>query len=243
MKLRKREPTGVGTVRDEGSAVSLFVPSCRAIGLGLAVNFAACARPEPPPVYDCVIHVSSDPGEPLPNVPLSRDGTHVGSTDPSGNAKLRLQGVEGDTIFFKVECPQGFRQPAENVAVTLKSLSDRTRTPEYFAICAPDVRKIVVAIRAENGPNLPVMYLGQEVARTDSFGTAHVSLGLAPNSEFELTLATDEQAARQLRPQNPTAKFLVRDQDDVLPLAQRFTVEPLPKAKPRPKLAGPVRLK
>jgi hypothetical protein len=169
--------------------VTFPASSLRTLGV-VVFALAACVREEPAPVYECIVHVSSDPETSLANVPLFRDGTHVGSTDPSGAVRLRLQGTEGETVRFRVECPKGFRQPSESVPVVLKSTSDRARVPEYFTSCAPEVVKVVVAVRAEGGPNLPILFLGQEIARTDASGTAHVSLSLPPNSQFELTLST-----------------------------------------------------
>jgi hypothetical protein len=213
--------------------------ACAVLGLG------ACAKEPPVPVYECTVHVASDPGVPLPDVQLFSSGVRLGATDKSGNAKLQLRGVEGGTAAIDVRCPNGFRQRGEPIVVTLKGMLNAKQLPEYRTLCAPELRTIIVAVRAEQGPNLPVLHLGQEVAKTDTSGTAHVSLKQAPNAEFELTLSTLE--AKQLRPQNPSLKFVVRDRDEVLPMVQRFTLErgakPKVKQKPPPKDVGPVRLK
>ena len=52
------------------------------------------------------------------------------------------------------------------------------------------MRRVVVAVRAENGPNLPVTYLGRAVGRTDASGAAHVLLAMHPGDQFSLGLDT-----------------------------------------------------
>ena len=215
--------------------------------LVLALGAGACARELPPPTYDCLVRVSSDPGLALAAVPVLRNGQSVGVTDQNGSLRLRLSGVEGETVTLAIQCPAGHRQSAEGVAVILKSVADATHVPEYSFACPPELRRIVVAIRAEQGPNLPVLYLGRELARTDVSGTAHVLLEQAPDSQFELTLGTSEDGAKKLRPQNPSMKFYVRDQDDVVSMVQPFVTEGPPKAKAMTirrvqQPSGPIRL-
>jgi hypothetical protein len=84
------------------------------------------------------------------------------------------------------------------------------------------MRSIVVGIRAENGPNLPVMYLGKEVGRTDGTGTAHVALDLPPGETA--TLSLDTRDAPALKPQNPDLVFRAGTRDELLLLDQKFTV-------------------
>jgi hypothetical protein len=106
--------------------------------------------------------------------------------------------------------------------------------PLYEVSCPPEVRTIVVAVRATQGPDLPVMYLGKEVARTDASGAAHVQLRLHPEERFELMLSTEGREQR-LRPENPTAVFVAKDRDEILFFDQRFEVEkPKRRAGARP---------
>ena len=148
------------------------------------------------------------------------DGKEVGKTDAEGVGKLKLEGTDGETFPIGVACPDGFRSPARPVDVTLRRLEDG-KLPEYFVSCPPATRSVVVAVRAENGANLPVVYLGREVARTDGSGAAHVHL--------------------RLKPQNPTASFVVKDHDDVFSFDQRFErTERARVFKAKPK--GPTRI-
>lgn len=105
----------------------------------------------------------------------------------------------------------------------IKRLTDTNKKPEYDVTCPPTTRTVVVAVRADNGPNLPVMYLGREAARTDTAGAAHVMMKLKPDEGFSLVLATDGND--RLRPQNPSASFIVRDHDDVFTFDQKFDLE------------------
>ncbi len=91
--------------------------------------------------------------------------------------------------------------------------------------CPPTTRNVVVAVRAENGPELPVLYLGEKVAQTDDSGAAHVLLKLPPNQPFKLTLDTSGDDHSRLRPQNPTATFDVKNQDDMFVFNQKFKLE------------------
>lgn len=161
------------------------------------------------------------------------DGKKVATTGPDGVGVIKLVGKDGETFKVTVSCPEGFDSPAQPLQVMLKRLTDTSKTPEYAVSCPPKTRSIVVAVRAENGPNLPVMYLGREVARTDDSGSAHVMLKLEPGEQFALTLATGDD--KLIRPQSPVASFAVGNRDDVVLFDQRFE---RPKA---PVYRGPVR--
>lgn len=187
----------------------------------------SCASFEPPPPapYEVVVKVDSDPGRPLPGADVLLQNTRVASTGTDGSATLKLKGTEGETMLFQIKCPEGFQSPSKPIAVTLRRIASPSVRPEYAASCPPATRTIVVAVRAENGPNLPVLYLGREVAKTDESGAAHVLLTLKPDDTFQLMLKTDGEGGERLRPQNPMATFVVKGVDDVLTFDQAFVVE------------------
>jgi len=115
--------------------------------------------------------------------------------------------------------------------------------PEYTVDCPKAARTIVVAVRADSGPNLPVMFLNREVARTDVSGAAHVLLEVPPNQMFSLQLSTAADDAKDLRPQNPTATFEVKQEDAVFVFDQKFKQERkkiISRGKPKP--TGPTPL-
>ncbi|MBI3201365.1 MAG: hypothetical protein HYZ29_07460, partial [Myxococcales bacterium] len=114
---------------------------------------------------------------------------------------------------------------------------------EYQVDCIKSSRTVVVAVRADSGANLPVMYMGKEAGRTDASGAAHVFLEVPPNQVFQLSIATDGDGAKDLRPQNPTATFEVKQADDVFVFDQKFKVEKKKVrggGKPRPKGPTPI---
>jgi hypothetical protein len=213
---------------------SAAIASCGLVLIGCR------AREEPAP-YEFVVRVTSDPGRPLAGAVFSYNDAQVGVTKTDGTVRLAIRGVEGEVFGLSVGCPEGFRSPTAPLQVTLRRQADLTRRPEYAVSCPPKSRAVVVAVRADNGKNLPVLYLGQEVARTDASGAAHMLLYVSPDDPFEVTLGTTEKGAERLRPQNPSLKFVAKDQDDVFTFDQRFVIEPAPRrAAPRPDRPRPL---
>lgn len=194
--------------------------------------------------FSADVLVTSDPGHGVLGVGLLQNGNSVATTNEEGRAHVSLRGNEGDTVNLTVQCPSGFQSPKESIVVSLRPLSSGSRAPSFTAQCAPLTRTVVVGIRAENGPNLPVTYLGKEVARTDGSGAAHVVLNVKANDPVTLGLDTKSNEGRpRLRPENPTLTFVPKDRDDVVTLDQKFDVERLP-SKPRnaPVRTGPTRI-
>lgn len=171
------------------------------------------------------IGVEGDPDVPLPGAQVYVGERTLGTTGPDGTVKLTLGGGEGQSFDLSIRCPAGYRSPAAPVSVTLRRLADPAKAPLYKASCKPTMRKVVVAVTADHGPNLPVLYLGREVARTDGAGAAHVLLLIAPGEQFTLTLDTSGKDAEALRPRNPVATFTVVDHDDLFVFDPHFTVE------------------
>lgn len=178
--------------------------------------------------YPARIVVESDPGKSVAGATVQRNGHDVATTDPNGAAVVKLAGREGDTIDLNVRCPQGYESPAKPVSVRLTRRGDSKKMPEYTAQCAPTYRNVVVAVRADGGPLMPITYLGRTIARTDEAGAAHILLRMRPGDQFELGL--DTSAFPKHHPQSPKQSFLVPStSDDVQRFDVRFEVE-----KPRP---------
>ena len=197
---------------------------------------ARCGSPSTAAPYEFSVRVYSDPDRPLPGALLLHGNARLGTTADDGSVKLAVLGEEGEVVNLDVRCPEKFRSPPESLSITLHHLAETARLPEFVTTCPPRERSVVVAVRADGGQNLPVLYLGQEVARTDASGAAHVFLSAATDTPFELTLGTSETGALGLRPQSPTMKFIVRDRDELLLFNQRFVAvaEPHPSAsRPR----------
>lgn len=181
------------------------------------------AQPAPP--FEIVVRVESDSDKPIKGAAITHDGKKVGVSGVDGVAVLRLRGEEGESFHFMVQCPQDFDSPTKPIQVVLRKVVESSKKPEYEAVCTPSTRNVVVAVRAENGADVPVMHLGKEVGRTDESGAAHILLRLKPNETFELQLETSDKAFDRLRPQNPSATFIVKQQDEVFAFDQKFTIE------------------
>lgn len=218
-------------------------------GLTLLVSLAALscrhsAIDEPPNAnFRVSVEVESDPGKPLGGVELKREGRTVARTDDGGRATITVNDVEGAVLEYTVACPRAYQSPDAPIRVTLRRFVERTLAPTYTIRCPPRLRILVAAIRAENGRNLPVTYLGREVARTDDEGIAHVVVEAAPGEGVELTLVTDVPEGEHLRPQNPPLNFAAKDYDEYVALEQKFTLEkPKVRVVAAPHIVRPKRL-
>jgi len=188
---------------------------------------ASCKQLEepPPPPFRVAVVVQSDKDVPLPGVVIRRGDKELGKTEPSGKAILTFRGEEGDQIDVWVKCPEGFESPAKPTTVALRRLTDPNKLAEYPVMCPPAERKVIVAVRTDNGPNLPIKYLGREWTRTDASGAATFMLAGKPGDHLEFTIDTTEKANENLRPQSPTVSLVVDNKDNYYQLDQPFQVQ------------------
>jgi hypothetical protein len=212
------------------------------VGACFAGVLAACT-PAQGPRYDILVRVESDPGRPLAGTKLMRGGALAGTSDARGMIPLQLAGAAGETVELEAACPSGHRSPDKALRVVLRPLVDRDRKPEYHVACPPLLRSLVVSVRAQNGPGLPVKYLGREIARTDASGAAHALLKVMPEETVTVTLDTSAPEHAALMPQNPELKLTMPARDDVVLFDQTFTrPEAARKAKRERPRRGPQRL-
>jgi hypothetical protein len=155
----------------------------------------------------------------LAEVEVWKDGRRLGQTAGEGNLTLDLRGAEGELVELEARCPADFLPERQTLSITLRRLRNVRRLPAYRVDCRPATRTAVVAVRATNGADLPVMYLGREMARTDSSGVAHLALTLRPGERFELELETGD---KPLLPKNPRAVFVAGSDDQLVFFDQRF---------------------
>jgi len=206
------------------------------LGLGGCSLFS----PQQLPTFRALVHVEGDPGQAISGARLSHKNREIGVTDGNGTVELALRGRDGQVFELAIGCPEGYRAPAKGLVVTVRKLAEENTMPEYRVQCAPMLRTVVVAVRAENGPNLPVVFLGRERTRTDQSGAAHLVLEVPPNQSVQVKLDTSESS--DLRPRSPTATFDIQDQDDVIVLEQRFEVERKYVRRGRTRSSGPTPL-
>jgi hypothetical protein len=186
----------------------------------LVVVLSACQPAAPPShLHGIVIQAETAGHAPLEGVEVTQRGRTLGRTAASGTLKLELAGSEGQLVELQARCPASYVPERQVVSVTLRRLRASRKLPTYRVECQPSTRTAVVAVRATNGPDLPVIYLGREVARTDSSGVAHVALTLRPGERFELALDT---TGKPLVPKSPRAVFVAGSEDELVFFDQRF---------------------
>jgi hypothetical protein len=214
----------------------------------VVVLLTACKNFEEPPAppFQVAISVEADKGVPLPGALVQRNNKEIGKTDGTGKAVITFRGEDGDQLEVWVKCPEGFDSPVKPTTVILRRLADNKRLAEYPVLCPPAERKVVIALRSDNGGNLPVKYLGRDVARTDPWGAATFMLSGKPGDHLEFTLDTSDKTNEMLRPQNPTVSVVVEPKDDYYPLDQPFIVQKrtiIVRSAPRPQAIGPTQLR
>lgn len=168
------------------------------------------------------IRAHSEAGSPVANVELYLKTRLVGKTDALGNARIVLPGAEGDTAALSIKCPEAYYSPERETRVALRHL-DNGSAARFEVECLARVHQIVVGLRAENGPNLPILRLKNIVGQTDETGVAHVLLEASANEEVALTLDTSQN--KNLQPQSPTLDFTTGVADELVLVSQKFTVK------------------
>jgi hypothetical protein len=201
------------------------------IGL-LALPFISC-KPEPAPPFEISIRVLSD-GHPLPGAVITKGGKDGPATGPDGKVVVKIPGQEGEVVDLMVRCPPDYISPTKALGAGLRRITDG-RLPEYEISCPPAVRHLVVAVRAENGPNLPVKILDRIVGRTDANGAFTYALPLRPGDGVDLML--DTTGIDRITPKNPSTSIVMKPYDDVVTFDQKFQWADVKKVY----VAGPVR--
>jgi hypothetical protein len=190
-----------------------------------AFSVSACKDLDPPaqPPFQIFIRIDSDPGRPVIGATVNRNSKALATTGPDGRAMLTLTGAEGETTDVNIKCPDAFVSPTKPTSIRLTRFADKSKVPEYTVTCPPTLRRVVVAVKAENGPNLPVVYLNRVITRTDLSGAAHFALEVAPGAQFQVTLDTADNA--RLKPASPSKPFTAPSHDEILVFDQKFEVE------------------
>ena len=172
---------------------------------------------------------------PVEGASIRVNGQAVGATSAQGLVELNVSGIAGDKFHVELACPEGYRPPTPDSQDVFVTPTLGGPPPQLMFHCESATRKAIVNVRADNGPNLPVRYLGREIGRTDDKGAARVSIDTAPGDTFELVL--DTSASKTLHPQSPALSFRVDNRASVFTFAQKFTAE---KPKVKGKFKPPV---
>jgi hypothetical protein len=204
-----------------------------------AVAFAVflaggCSSQQAPTLFSITLRVMTDQ-RPMPGAQILIRDRPQGTTDAQGSFRMRMAGSEGAVVEVTVRCPEGFQSPAEAVRVPLRSavaLDRNTQGIETTVQCPPDQRIAAVIVRTPNRANLPVMYQGREVTRTDLQGVAHMIFKVRPRDVLAFRIDTSAQPL--LRPASPTFTIATRDHDDVYVSTLNFEEAPAPRPPRRP---------
>jgi hypothetical protein len=210
--------------RSRGALVWQRVALLTLFASGSACDMLELEQPKKTaPRFAVVVRVLDQVGSPLAGAKLSDKNKVLGTSDAQGVVKLSVPGREGDTLPLTVKCPETHASPEKPLAVALKSLGPGSPAPTFEARCTARVHSTLVAVRTENGEDLPIVHQGKVVARTDASGTAHFELQLPPEHMVTLAFDTSEKAA--LRPQNPSLTFRTSaTRDELVLLEQKFTI-------------------
>lgn len=190
----------------------------------------ASAQPPSAMPFTVAIAVEGDPGRPVTGAEILRSDKTVATTGTDGRAELTLAGVDGQTIDASIKCPAGHTSPPRPVSIRLARAGDG-KAPVVKVSCPPSQRKVVVAIKAENGANLPVVVLGQVITHTDASGAAHFAIDAVPGGQFDVLLDTSGKENARLKPQSPSRPFTVGQSDDIFIYDQKFDVEKKKRAR------------
>jgi hypothetical protein len=216
---------GIGIVRS--SAVAL-------VTVGSMVT--ACG-PSKPPIHSqrADVKVENDSNKPVVGASVLINGEAVGATRDDGRAELHVRGIAGDKFRVNFTCPEGYRPQMPDTHEIFVTPGLLGAAPELHFRCEATQRKAIVAVRAENGRNLPVRILGREVGRTDDNGAATIVVEAQEGEPFELVL--DTSSTRLLHPQNPALTFHMGPKDSSFVFTQKFTIEKPKRVVYRPQVA------
>ncbi len=211
-------------------------------GLLLVAAVPGCnVKPDVAPPFEIMVNVTSDPGHPLPGAVVMKGGKEGPATGTDGKVTVKIAGQEGEQIDLTIKCPTDYISPTKPLAVLLRR-NVGTKLAEYSATCPPAVRHMVVAVRADNGGNLPVKVLDKVVGYTDANGAFTYALPLRPGDGVEMMLDTSGNPL--LTPKNPSTILTMKPYDDVLTFDQKFNVAEVKRvyhAPKRPVAIGPHR--
>jgi hypothetical protein len=214
-----------------------------ALSLALIAH-AGCAEPEAR--FPVVITALTDDGKPVAELAVTLGHAAAGRTDGAGKLALRVVGKEGQRVVVTVAVPAGWRLASPLEPLVLRKLAEleggaqRPLPIEYGVKLAPLVREYAVLVRA-GVAGLPVEAFGARQAVTNSRGVAMFLYRGAPGDELQVKLSTVDHP--ELRPQNPTASFLLAARSEAYVVKEHFAmVKPLPPPRRRPVHLGPKRL-
>ncbi len=214
----------------------------------LSVIIGACSNDPAPQSVVLIIEVVDHNERPVPGTDVTIDGASIGATDESGHFQTRLSGPEGRRVHVQISCPDRWiAEDGETRDLSVRFL--KRLDPRESAMapmdarfkCVYRTRRIVLLVRTDQVPNLPVFALGAQIAATDAEGVAQAVLEGVPGDEIEVTLNTSENP--ELRPAMPSRRLTVPKTNQIIVFDQKFEKQQKNKLKrQRRKRGGPRRI-
>ncbi len=197
-----------------------------------AATLASCEAPHKVAgTFSLVFVVESDPGIRIEGARVLVNGRPMGDTDSSGLVRTRIYVESEQPLRIQHECPQGYEEPSQPKTLRLRPFEGIDASApggmEITLRCRPTKRLAAFVVRAKNGPHLPVLLDGQEVARTNANGVAHFSASAGPSTEFSIQL--DTNGLPRLRPKSPMYLYTLPDADEIFVVNQSFEVDDEPR--------------
>jgi hypothetical protein len=178
--------------------------------------------------FQVQLQAKSDDGEPVNGAKFSINNVDLGASAVDGKLLQTVRGTEGQSVLVNVSCPDEYISPEKPTPLKLTEVRKVNETASATLglglTCTRKMLDVIVVVRTENAPSLPVDVGGKNLGVTDEFGNAHVHLRVERGTRtVSVTLGT--LAAPTLRPQNPSRVFELDDKDGLLLVEQSFTVE------------------
>lgn len=197
-----------------------------------------CSAPPREAEQPVEVRVTDFAGQPVEGATLVAGARTVSTTAADGVAKLMLPGRDGDLFSLGVHCPEGYVAPTEPLVI--RWLAVDSGLASHLTRCRQLRHRLVVLVRVDGGPGLPIVRLGRVVGTTDKAGATSLMFDLAIDERLELVLSTESLAKEKVTPRDPSAVFELHDADEI----KLFDVK-LARPKPQPKRAvgarrGPV---
>ncbi|MEM9189038.1 MAG: hypothetical protein AAGF12_07670 [Myxococcota bacterium] len=217
-RVRRRSPIRAGQTWKSCVWVWLLVGGCQPVATTQA--------------FPVTVLATEDGERPLGGVAVeSIDGTGtqvIAESDATGIVRVVLRGEAGSAVPLSAYCPDGYRlvEPPRRVILReLTTLADTESVPLQVNVrCAPLLRPAVIVVRAGGKAGLPVLLDGEEAARTNDAGVAHIALRAPPGERLVVSLDTSSHP--ELRPQNPSAAVRIPDRPEILLYDQTFEEPP-----------------
>jgi len=206
-----------------------------------------CACSESDGRFPVVISTLSDDG-PIADVTITLGKVVAGKTGPDGRLSVNVRGKEGTKVVVTTDVPKGYKLARDGEgSLVLRRLTEVSDSDgkshllpvEHVVKFAPLQRQYAVLVRV-GVPGLDVETFGTRQAVTNSKGVAMFLYQGAPGDELQVKVNTAQHP--ELRPQNPTASFLLGQRSEAYVVKEKFATYKAPVKHHKPTHVGPVRL-